>query len=115
MWTEARTDAKLRLLNDAEHRVWFQLLCFAAEQEPRGTINGVHRGKLAAEVARGKEELLARTIAKLQHLHIVRRERDTLMFVHFGERQYEFPSEQPPAVAARKRRMKERLGTSRNE
>ena len=37
--TEARNDAKLRSLSDSEHRMWFNLLCFAAEQEKRGTIN----------------------------------------------------------------------------
>ena len=105
MWTEARIDAKLRLLTDAEHRVWFNLLCFAAEQEPRGTINGVHRGKLAAEVARGRDDLLDRTITKLVKLHVLTAERDTLAFVHFPDRQYEFPSERPEAVAKRKRRM----------
>ena len=31
LWTEARTDAKLGLLTNAEHRVWFHLLCYAAE------------------------------------------------------------------------------------
>lgn len=114
MWTEARTDAKLRLLTDAEHRVWFQLLCYAAEQKERGVVNGVPRGKLAAEVARGSETLLERTIDKLERLHVVTRDRnpDRLTFLHFGERQYEYPSERPVEVARRKAKHKERAGTS---
>ena len=112
LWTEARNDAKLRLLTNAEFRVWFQLLCFAAEQEPRGSINGVPGGKLAAEVSGGKPELLERTIAKLMRLHIVERKDDRLVFIHFGDRQYEFESERPENVAKRKGRMKKRPGTT---
>ena len=112
LWTEARTDAKLRLLTNAEFRVWFHLLCFAAEQEPRGSINGVPNGKLAAEVSGGKPELLERTLEKLTRLHIVEREGDRLVFIHFGDRQYEFESEKPKNVKKRKGRMKERQGTT---
>lgn len=101
LYTEARTDAKLALLTDAEFRVWFKLLCYAAEQEPRGHLNGVPEGKLAAEVARGKGALLNRTLDKLQELQVIERTAKDLRFIHFADRQYERPSERPAAVAAR--------------
>ena len=105
--TEARTDAKLRTLTDGEHRVWFNLLCYAAEPKDdgkRGFINGVTRPVLAAEVARGRENLLERTIDKLTRLNIVEQQGDRLVFIHFHDRHYEFPSDEPKATASRKRK-----------
>lgn len=87
-YTEVRTDAKLRLLTDAEHRVWVNLLCYAADQPDRGKLNGATRKTLAIEVARGNEQLLARTLEKLERLHIVEQGKDHVHFIHFDVRQY---------------------------
>ena len=114
--TEARTDAKLRTLTDSEHRVWFNLLCYAAEDKgetPRGSINGVPRSVLAAEVARGREELLDRTLEKLEKLHILERRDGLLTFVNFKNRQYEFESEKPASTKARKRKSRDVTSVSR--
>ena len=114
--TEARTDAKLRTLTDSEHRVWFNLLCYAAEEKgdtPRGSINGVPRPVLAAEVARGREELLDRTLEKLEKLHILERRDGLLTFVNFKNRQYEFESEKPASTKARKRKSRDVTSVSR--
>ncbi len=111
MYTEARTDAKLRLLTDAEHRVWFNLLCLSCEEEPRGQVNGIGRVKLAAEVARGREDLLSRTVEKLSRLEIIEVSDGGLAFLHFAERQYETnrpPSQLPAAATERKRRSRGR-------
>jgi hypothetical protein len=68
---EARNDAKLRHLTDAQFRVWFNLLCYASEQPERGTIASDEDQLLALEVSGGDVELMNDTIAKLQSLRIV--------------------------------------------
>lgn len=68
MYSEARTDAKLRALTDAEHRVWFHLLCFAAEQDGdgRGRIIGYDDELLAVELCDDDTALLRQTIERLK-------------------------------------------------
>ena len=81
LYHEARSDAKLRLLADDEHRVWFDLLCFSSEQETRGSIaTGDDRFPLAVEVAHGDVDLLSRTVARLVKLRIVTDSGDRLTF-----------------------------------
>src|SRR5690348_18025293 len=70
VYTEARNDAKLRSLSDAQHRVWFNLLCFAAEQPVRGTITSPLT-VLAIEVASGDRALIIDTLTALQVLNCV--------------------------------------------
>lgn len=102
LYHEARSDAKLRLLADDEHRVWFDLLCFASEQDTRGSIaTGDDRFPLAVEVAHGDIDLLARTVARLVKLRIVTDSGDRLTFLHFSDRQYDKPSATPERVAER--------------
>lgn len=102
LYHEARSDAKLRLLADDEHRVWFDLLCFASEQETRGTIaTGDDRFPLAVEVAHGDIDLLARTVSRLVKLRILTDSGDRLTFLHFSDRQYDKPSDAPERVAER--------------
>lgn len=112
LYSEARTDAKLRSLRDSEHRVWFDLLCLAADQEERGTIAGYSPALLALEVARGKEALLEQTLDKLVSLNIVYRTDNTITFVHFADRQYTHPSDRPERVAKRVQKHRKR---ARNE
>ena len=72
LYSEARNDAKLRTLSDAEHRVWFNLLCYAAEQKPeRGSIFDFDMDVLAIEVAAGDSDLLIETLKKLSRLRII--------------------------------------------
>jgi len=108
VYTDARTDAKLASLKDDEHRTWFRLLAFAAEQEgeARGTVPSRNRPLLAIEVATGNEELLERTLARLQVLEIVRENEagDCFVFLAFADRNP--PSEARDRVAERKRRQR---------
>ena len=113
MYPEARTDDKLRTLTDSEHRVWFNLLCLSAEPpEERGTIKSKGDVWLAAKVARGGAKarlaLLMRTLGKLEPLDIIKREGDKIIFVHFPDRQYEYPSEEPERVTERTRRHRQK-------
>lgn len=71
MFTEARNDAKLRSLDDAQFRAWFNLLCLAAESETPGTIRTDSERLLALEVAGGDAALLRSTLAALSELHII--------------------------------------------
>jgi hypothetical protein len=108
LYHEARSDAKLRLLPDDEHRVWFDLLCFSSEQETRGSIEaGDDRFPLAIEVARGDMELLTRTLDRLVKMRIIADGGDRLTFLHFKDRNYDKPSDQPERVAERVTRHRE--------
>ena len=116
IYNEARNDAKLDMLNDAEHRVWFRLLCYSAEQPERGTIEGVTSRdmcdigvtskkcnlKLAAEVAKGDVELLAQTLEKLVDLEIISWAGMTITFINFKKRQYDKPSDSSEETRRRK-------------
>lgn len=114
LYTEARTDNKLKILTDAEHRVWFNLLCFAAEQEDRGIVP-IDGFVLAVEVAAGDEALLCATLDKLERLRIVGRSDDgRIEFVNFLTRQYDKPSDTPERVAERVRAHRERRRNAGN-
>ena len=67
-----RVDARLRILTADEHRVWFNLLCYAAEQKPnRGAILNYDMDVLAVEVANGNNELLTQVLYQLSRLRII--------------------------------------------
>lgn len=115
LFTEARTDAKLRTLTVEQRWVWFSLLCFAAEQPERGTIAGYSQKLLAAEVAEGNADLLAATLVELVDLRIISITDDgAIHFVNFAKRQYDKPSDQPESTAERKRRQRERERQARD-
>ena len=103
LYSEARNDAKLRTLTDTEHRVWFNLLCYAAEQKPkRGVILDYDIDVLAIEVASGDAELLIEVLKKLSRLRIVRAtQASEIAFLRFEDRQYDKPSDRPSAVTGR--------------
>lgn len=127
LFAEARTDNKLRSLTDAQHRVWFNLLCYASEQAPRGEIQTDDPFMLAVECANGDESLLLNALDALIRLRIVRvtgrdlftdrvtgRDIDDggvtgcdsacIVFLGWEERQYAKPSDRPAATAERKRK-----------
>lgn len=101
LYSEARNDAKLRSLTDAQHRVWFNLLCYASEMESRGCINTIDRELLAVECAGADTDLINETIEKLTRLRIVTAEAENVCFVNFMKRQYDKPSATPERVAER--------------
>ena len=108
MYSEARNDAKIRSLSDKEHRVWFNLLCFANEQNARGSINEYEDELLAVEVADGDIELLNQTINRLAKLRILRVSEDGIEFINFKKRNYDNPSDLPDSTRDRKRKQRER-------
>jgi len=86
--SEVRADPKLRVLPYDERWVFICLLCFASEQEERGTIMPMSRSRLADEVADGDLELLGRTLGHLVDLDIVTVAEDgTVRFVNWRVRQ----------------------------
>lgn len=103
MYSEARTDAKLDALTDAEHRVWHRLMCFASDQPVRGMIQGYDLDLLAVEVAKGDAELLSATVERLARLRVVTADAASLTFINWEKRQYDKPSDLPDARAQRKR------------
>lgn len=114
LYSEARTDAKLRSLTDAQFRVWFNLLCYASDQEEQGVITEQDRELLALEVSGCDEELLESTLSRLSRLKIVTVTSEEISFVNWAKRQKPaFPSESPTATAERKRRQREKERQSR--
>lgn len=88
MYHEARNDAKLRTLTDTQHRIWFNLLCLAAEQRVnRGTVPVDTWELLALEVANGDEDALRSTCDRLAKLRVVHLSAASIAFIHFEERQ----------------------------
>ena len=101
LYTEARTDAKLRTLTDAEHRVWFNLLCFASDQDTRGAISDYDEELLAIEVCNADKALLGVTLEKLTRLRIISVQKNTITFCAFARRQHVKPSDTPERVKSR--------------
>lgn len=112
LYAEARNDAKLRSLTDAQHRVWFNLLCFASEQDERGVIAEYDPDLLALEVAGGDLDLLTGTLDRLARLRIVTLTAETVSFIHWLERQYDKPSDRPAAVKERVTRHRAQHGNA---
>lgn len=103
MHTEARNDQKLDTLTDAQFRVWFRLLCYAAEQEERGTAE-CDDELLAVEVSKGNSDILTSTIDRLVKLKIIAKNDGLISFVNFAKRQYDKPSDHPNRVNERVKR-----------
>lgn len=111
MFTEARNDRKLDLLSDAQFRVWWKLLLYSCEEEPRGTFFIGDRPLLALEVAKNKPKLLDDALAKMCDVRLIEIDGDYGYFPAFTTRQYMAggnPSEAPDSVAERKRKQRAR-------
>ena len=113
MYSEARNDAKLRYLSDAEFRVWFNLLCLSNEQEERGVIPPMSHKLLSIEVSGGDEDLLQATLSKLIELSIIAEDDSGITFISFRKRQYDNPSDTPEATRERKRRSRQSRQTKK--
>lgn len=115
LYTEARKDPKLCALTPQQHLVWFNLICFAAEQEERGVVPPRKPLVLALECARGNLEWLADTVGILIEFDILEALPDGgYSFVHWADRQRRKPSDEPEATAERKRNQRERDKQTKN-
>lgn len=115
LYHDARTDKRLSVLTLAERGVWVNLLCYASEQEERGTFDATDRYMLAIECADGDEEALASCIEKLVRTrHLVECGDGRLAFRTFEARQYDKPSARPERVAERVRALRARRSNARN-
>lgn len=103
MWTEARNDSKLDALNDREFRIWWKLLCYAAESEPRGQVDYIDPEFVAMELRINSDELDS-AISRMVRLRLVERSDLAVMFSAFDDRQYDKPSDKPDAIKERVRR-----------
>lgn len=101
-YNDARTDNKLRLLTDAQHRVWFNLICMASEQhEDRGAVPCDDMDLLAVEAATGDMDLLLATRDQLIRLKIIEVTDGAWRFRRWLHRQYDKPSDWPENVRER--------------
>lgn len=106
-YQEARTDAKLRSLQDDEFRIWFNLLCYAADQEEeRGAFDASDRFLIALECSGGDEDLLSRVVTRLSRLRIIEDTGSVIRFINFERRQYDKPSDAPSQTRERKRKQR---------
>lgn len=114
MYTESRNDSKLDALTDREFRIWHKLLCFAAEDEPRGVVDYIDPEFVAMELRVGTDELDA-AIARFIRLRLVERDDTFIYFPAFSERQYTKPSDHPDRVKERVKRHRDnkKRGVSR--
>lgn len=113
LYVEARNDAKLRSLTDAQFRVWFNLLCYASEQCERGVIEAEDIHLLSLEVSGGDLELLNETCNRLQALRIVSCVSPSvssrfITFLNFEKRQGQGVSRNAKASTERVRKYRER-------
>jgi hypothetical protein len=123
LYHEARTDRKLATLSDREFRLWFNLLCYAAEQDERGTIPPTDEYLLAIEIGANGVEEIDRLIGRLVALRIVSRDVTEchddvtsdepichvgVTFTNFKDRNSISPSDLPDATRERKQRQRDR-------
>jgi len=117
MWTHARTNSKLQALDFKQHFAWFQLLCLAAEQEPRGTITKSHLIlKVEAGFARETDEAFDEILAVLKtymliDFAILDDGKVTVRFPSWSKWQSEAPSSKavPTKERVRKSRLRKKL------
>jgi hypothetical protein len=108
LWSEARNDAKLRVLSCEDRWIWFSLLCYASEQEERGVIR--HPARLvAAEVCNGDIAKLATTCNELVALELIKfatcdDQSIEITFPSFAYRQSKSPSDDPAEINKRSQR-----------
>ncbi len=114
LYNEARTDKKLAPLTLAERGVWVNLLCYANEQEDRGTFDASDLLDLALECADGDEAVMQSALDKLVKVkHLVPAEAaGHYTFRTFAERQARKPSDEPQAVLKRKQAQRQREAIS---
>ncbi len=120
LYVEARNDAKLRSLTDAQFRVWFNLLCYASEQHERGVIEAEDVRLLSLEVSGGDMELLDETCNALQALRIVSCVSPSvssrfIAFLNFEKRQGQGVSRNAKASTERVRKYRERQKMRQHE
>lgn len=107
MYHEARADKKLASLNDAQFRVWFNLLLYAGEQEVRGTVPMPDDELLALEVAVADTDLLHATLDRLVRLRILSPVDGGFAFCQWEKRQ---PNSDSSTERVRKHRERKRNG-----
>ncbi len=89
------TDLKLQQLTDAQFRVWFNLLCYAARLDTNGVIpvetipdypdDDNRWGLLSIECAFNNKDLLLTTLDRLMGLSILKYNEDAITFLRFGD------------------------------
>lgn len=110
LFTDVRTDRKLQTLSAEQFQVFIFLLCFSAEEDPRGWIGYEDLELLSLEVAGGDVDLLTATLERLTKLYIVEwnRAEQVITIINFDKRQSQGkPSDRPDRVTARVRRCRE--------
>lgn len=103
--TEARKDMKLSALSDSDFRLWFRLLCYAAEEEPRGVFD---IKPLTAVECGVPFDTLTAAMPLFTDLKLIETEGEMGFFPAFADRQYERPSENPEAWRERQRKHRDK-------
>jgi len=114
MWLEALDDPKLTRLSLAERGAWWGILQLAGKCEAGGRIVSGSQGLDMDEIADAlhikadDRQALGSMVAKMEQRGSLKWNDNTLVVVHWEERQRIPPSSQPEAIAERVRRSRER-------
>lgn len=108
LWDDAQNDPKLESLTDAQHRVFFRMLCFANKQTERGVIPDMKPRLLALQVSGGDVDLLQETVEALCEIDILDCDGTDLRFTNWPKRQARKPSDEPSATRLRKQEQRAR-------
>lgn len=111
LYTESRNDSKLDALNDREFRIWFKLLCLAAESKERGTVDYIDPEFVALELRLHADELES-AISRMIRLRLVVRSEAKVIFPAWESRQYDHPSDAPDKVRERVRKSRAKKGVT---
>jgi DnaD/phage-associated family protein len=118
LYTEIRSDPKMRRLDDAEFRIWITVMCLAAESSKRGYLLLAPGLPLTLEdiaLETNKPiEVVEAAFVKFQALKMVdlREEDNCYYLINFDKRQRKKPSDEPEAVNERVRRHRQKKANS---
>jgi hypothetical protein len=109
VYSEIKDDPKMLELDDHQRWLWLCLMSCANEAPERGVITGVRLRGLAAAL-RTTEDKLREALTVMQELDMLEYDQDaaTITLCHWNDRQYDKPSDTPPATRARQRMSRQR-------
>jgi len=109
VYSEIKDDPKMLELDDHQRWLWLCLMSCANEAPERGVIAGVRLRGLSAAL-RTTEDKLIEALTVMEELDMLEFDQDagTITLKHWNERQYDKPSDTPPATRQRQRVSRQR-------
>lgn len=112
VYSEIKSDPKLRRCTPGERWLWVVLLCIAWESPLRGHLlisKGIpYETRDIAKEADLDPEVVEKALSKFEAMHMLHREEGVWVVTNFNKRQYDKKSDMPEYTRARKRAQRER-------